>query len=85
MKEVTLKFREVAVDGLPKESMGVFVNYGYGTASTDYSKKHKCFCCTDQTSKKDARSRRNIWNGVKFWVPLSEFKSAFEEDAPNAD
>jgi hypothetical protein len=81
MKEITLKFREVAVDGLPEKSMDVFVNYEYGTASTTYSEKHKCFCCSDSTSKEDANYRRKSWDDVPYWIPLDEFNAAFKEDA----
>ena len=81
MKQVTLNFREVAVDGLPAESMDVFVNYEFGTASTAYSGKHKCFCCRDSTSEVDANYRKKVWDNVAYWIPLDEFNAAFKEDA----
>ena len=86
MKEITLKFREVAVDGLPKEScnVAVFAKSGITIASiTDvrYSDKHKAFNCGDETDSVEAYKRRKLWSNVKYWVKMEELIAALKEDA----
>ena len=77
MKEVTLKFREVAVDGLPEKSMDVLVSSRssdgilYGTTEVGYSKKHEQFNSYDWLDKDED----STFGDVSYWVPLSELES----------
>ena len=79
MKEITLKFREVAVDGLPDKSMDTFVYYGYGTANVPFSTSYQCFNTRDSTPIEDAERSRAAFSDVTHWIPLDEFNAAFED------
>ena len=79
MKQVTLKFREVAVDGFPKKSGYCAVVY---RSSVDqelepdmlpFSVKHQAFNTHD--SFDDTHTRID---NVAFWMMLDEFNAAFE-------
>ena len=83
MKEITLKFREIAVDGFPEESMDCLVVKTYDDdcrwfAQLHYSKKYNAFNVHD-FSKNDV-TRINV---VSHWIPKSEIDIVFEEDAQN--
>lgn len=78
MKEITLKFREVAVDGLPDKSMEVFVYYGYGTASVPFSTSYQCFNTRDSTPVEDAERSRAVFSDVTHWVPMDEIHDALK-------
>ena len=92
MKEVTLKFREVAVDGLPEESMDVLILSGtrykgrdriedfYSMTNTSFSKKHGVFNAHDY----EETATNKILDDVLFWIPTSEL-DAMLEDSINAD
>lgn len=84
MKEVTLKFREVAVDGLPTESMPVYAYYGYGMQVVNYSIVHKAFCCYDDTAEEQIATAKEAFKDVSFWCPY-ELAKQLEEDSTNAD
>ncbi len=84
MKEITLNFREVAVDGLPEKSMSnVFVFYGYGTAIVRYSDVNKCWNCGDTSDEKHVSESRLAFNDVTHWCPLVDLYTVLEEDAQN--
>ena len=79
MKQVTLNFREVAVDGLPDKSMDCVVIHQYDMKHPNklpYSAKHKLFNAYDRNSKASAKEK-SIDN-VSHWMPLNEFNAAFE-------
>ena len=83
MKEITLKFREVAVDGLPEESMDCLVVKTYDDdnrwiAQLHYSKKYNAFNVHDFSENDGTRI-----NVVSHWIPKSEIDIVFEEDAQN--
>ena len=84
MKEVTLKFREVAVDGLPTESMPVYAYYGYGMQVVDYSVVHEAFCCNDNSDEKQVATVKEVFHDVSFWCPY-ELAKQLEEETTNAD
>lgn len=78
MKEITLKFREVAVDGLPKESMRCAVvnqYYELQPNALDYSARHGVFNAIDSYDPEKAFDY--AIKSVKYWMPLDEFNQAF--------
>ena len=80
MKQVTLNFREVAVDGLPEESMDCAVIHQYDKKHPNklpYSAMHKLFNAYDRNSKASAKEK-SIDN-VSHWMPLDEFNAAFKD------
>lgn len=79
MKEITLNFREVAVDGLPDKSIDTFVYYGYGTASVPFSTSYQCFNTSDSTPIEDAERSRAAFADVTHWIPYDEFTAALSE------
>lgn len=83
MKEITLKFREVAVDGLPTESMDCAVVHDYGgwfqPNKLPYSSKYEMFNAHDYTTIEEAE--RTMIDNISHWIPLDEFNAAFKEDA----
>jgi len=88
MKEVTLKFREVAVDGLPEQSMDCAVVLDYETGAQPgglpYSSKHGTFNSHDWDSVESV-SKYAIGN-VTYWLPLHEFFVAIKgEQNENLD
>ena len=65
MKQVTLNFREVAVDGLPEKSMDeVLIVYPIGCLVTSYSGRHKSWACRDFTPDELAEERRLIFGDI---------------------
>lgn len=79
MKQVTLNFREVAVDGLPKESGRDFLVIHDGRTSTvDYSAKHKMWNTGDWTSESEAHRHGDYWVDVTHWVPVNELVGAIK-------
>lgn len=80
MKEITLKFREVAVDGLPEESMDCLVVKTYedfrSMTQLHYSKKYNAFNVHDFSKNDGTRL-----DAVTHWIPKSEIDIIFEEDA----
>lgn len=77
MKEITLKFREVAVDGLPEKSdyYVVLHRYSDGELQPDcwmYSTMHKLFNVYEDV---------DTALSVDYWIPLDEFNAIFKEDA----
>jgi hypothetical protein len=90
MKEITLKFREVAVDGLPEKSCKVLTLSGYACEDTgrvehfyniigvDFSAKHGKFNAYD-TIEEDPKSVFS--DDVLFWCPVSEVDAILKEDA----
>jgi len=81
MKEVTLKFREVAVDGLPEHSMECVAipYYGYLSAiELPFSKIHSSFNAHDYDSVE--RVLKTSVRGIVYWIPLHEFNMAFKEE-----
>ena len=85
MQEITLKFREVAVDGLPKESMDCAVIHNYDGQfqpnKLAYSNIHKMFNAHDHTTRKAAEG--TMIDNITHWIPLSEFNDVLKEDAQN--
>ena len=90
MKEITLNFREVAVDGLPEKSCKVLVLSGYANEDTgrvdhfyhisdvDFSEKHGKFNAYDAIEE----DPKNIYSDdVLFWCPSSELDAILKEDA----
>ena len=91
MKEITLKFREVAVDGLPDKSCSVLTLSGfdstgqgiiedfYNMTNVDFSKKYGKF---NQYDSHEEDLNSEFSKDVLFWVPVSEINEAFfGEDA----
>lgn len=85
MKEITLRFREVAVDGLPQESGEVVVLLGqdggkgidrfYAVMDVNYSAKHKAFnACDDMPEYTGSLS-----GDVLYWCPASEVDAFLKE------
>ena len=83
MKEITLKFREVAVEGLPTESMDCAVVHDYDgwfqPNKLSYSSKYEMFNAHDYTTIEKAES--TMIDNISHWIPLCEFNEAFKEDA----
>ena len=83
MKEITLKFREVAVDGLPTESMDCAVVHDHDgwfrPNNLHYSSKYEMFNASDHTTI--ARAKSTMIDNISHWIPLCEFNEAFKEDA----
>ena len=93
MKEITLKFREVAVDGLPDKSCSVLTLSGFDSAgqgiiedfynmtNVDFSKKYGKF---NQYDSHEEDLNSEFSKDVLFWFPVSEINEAFfGEDAQN--
>jgi hypothetical protein len=89
MKEITLKFREVAVDGLPEKSCDVLtlsgyvredtgrVEHLYNMSDVGFSAKHGKFNAYDTIED----NPKNVFSdGVLFWCPVSEVDAILEED-----
>lgn len=95
MKEVTLKFREVAVDGEPDKSGEYAVIQSYPLfnrpSSLNFSTVHGLWNTHDDATPEEAnetaiRMKEGPHTGeIAYWMPIAEFDSAFKEDAPNAD
>lgn len=88
MKEVTLKFREIAVDGLPQESMSCVVVCNYGTdvrpQTLPFSINHGAFNTRDWYSVE--QTSQYVINNVTHWMPLHEFFVAIKgEQNENLD
>lgn len=92
MKKITLKFREVAVDGLPEKSCKVLTLSGYAREDTgrvehlyyisdvDFSAKHGKFNAYDAIEE----DPKNVFSDdVLFWCPVSEVDAILKEDAQN--
>ena len=87
MKEVTLKFREVAVDGAPEETCEVVAllmdGYGrdrfYSIGNMGYSAKNKAFNSYDNQPEYTGQ----ISKDVRFWCLKSEYDEILKEDAQN--
>jgi hypothetical protein len=81
MKQVTLNFREVAVDGLPTESMDCAVVHAYDgwfqPNKLSYSSKYEMFNAHDYTTIEEAE--RTMIDNISHWIPLDEFNAAFED------
>jgi len=89
MKEITLRFREVAVDGLPGKSMDCACCYGNGEYrkpwELHFSKKYQAFNIHDYSDDVSTAFPRDC---ITHWMPLSEFAAAFgegEEDVQTLD
>jgi hypothetical protein len=93
MKEITLKFREVAADGLPDKSCSVLTLSGfdstgqgiiegfYNMTNVGFSKKYGKF---NQYDSLEEDPNSEFSKDVLFWVPVSEINEAFfGEDAQN--
>ena len=91
MKEITLKFREVAVDGLPEKSCEVVTLSGfdatgqgiidsfYNITNVAFSKKHGKF---NQYDSHEEDLESVFSDDVLFWIPVSEINDKFfQEDA----
>lgn len=80
MKEITLKFREVTVDGLPEKSMNCACCYGIGEYrkpwELHFSKKHQAFNIHDYSTDISTAFPNGC---ITHWMPLSEFAAAFKE------
>ena len=86
MKEITLKFREVAVDGLPTESMDHAITIDkLGVNLLPYSSVHEMWNCYDYQKPSIARATGLTFSDVTHWCPCSEIESNFKEDSTNAD
>ena len=89
MKEITLKFREVAVDGLPEKSCSVLTLSGcvsedtgrverlYNMSDVNFSAKHGKFNAYD-TIEEDPKNAYS--DDVLFWCPVSEVDAILKED-----
>lgn len=77
MKQITLNFREVAVDGLPDRSMDVLVvsrseeGFLYGMMEVAYSSKHEQFNNYDSQEK----NAPSCFADVAYWIPSSELEA----------
>lgn len=91
MKEITLKFREVAVDGLPDKSCEVvtlsgfdptgqgFVDNFYNVSNVSFSEKYGKFNAYDSHEEP---TESVFSDDVLFWIPVSEINDKFfQEDA----
>ena len=84
MKEITLRFREIAVDGLPEESGRYVVLHQYSYKHPNdlpFSIKYGMFNVDDSYDEEQANSLE-IHN-ITHWMPRDEFNTAFKEDAQN--
>ena len=89
MKQVTLNFREVAVDGLPEESgnYAVVQSFPISEQANDltFSAVHKLWNASDHSPRDVALShaigvKSEPGNGqVKYWIPREEFNAAFKD------
>ena len=80
MKQITLKFREVAVDGLPEESDCYVTIHRYPDKELQpdcwrYSAEHKLFNVYQDV---------NTALSVEYWMPLDEFNAAFKKETTHA-
>lgn len=77
MKQITLNFREVAVDGLPEKSMGVLVisrsdgGVLYDATEVGYSTKNEQFNSYDHLP----RDESGCFDDVAYWVPMIELET----------
>ena len=89
MKQVTLNFREVAVDGLPTESgnYAVIQSFPISEQANDltFSAVHKLWNASDY-SPQEVAQRHAIGmkseprsGQVKYWIPREEFNAAFKD------
>jgi len=95
MKEITLKFREVAVDGEPDKSGEYAVVQSYSLFNRpdylNFSTVHGMWNTRDCTTKEEAEQtaiqmKEEPHHGeVAYWMPIKEFDSAFKEETTNAD
>ena len=85
MKEITLRFREVAIDGLPQESGEVVVLLGqdngvgidrfYDVMGVNYSAKHGAFNSYDHLPEHIG----SLSDDVLYWCPASEVDAILKE------
>lgn len=76
MKQITLNFREVAVEGLPEEDGYYLVrrSEGYQPLSLPFSPRYNGFNLLDFYPDDHTRM-----DGVTHWIPLDEFNAAFKD------
>ena len=81
MKQVTLNFREVAVDGLPEESDYYVTLHRY----SDEELQPDCWCYSAEHKLFNVYQDVNTALLVEYWMPLDEFNAAFKEETTNAN
>ena len=91
MKEITLKFREVAVDGLPKKTGNYFViqSFPISERANDlpFSAVHGLWNALDYSALEDAKKtaiteKDDPHSGeITHWIPRAEFERTLKEDA----
>ena len=91
MKEITLKFREVAVDGLPKKTGNYFViqSFPISEQANDlhFSAVHGLWNAFDYSTLEDAKKtaiteKDDPHSGeITYWMPREEFERTLMEDA----
>ena len=91
MKEITLKFREVAVDGLPKKTGNYFViqSFPISEQANDlhFSAVHGLWNAFDYSTLEDAiktaiTEKADPHSGeITHWIPREEFERTLMEDA----
>lgn len=80
MKKITLNFREVAVDGLPKEDLHiVLVVFHMGAIDTNFSVEHQAFNCLGMSDPETIAHRKIVWKPVRYWIPFDEFTAGLSE------
>lgn len=83
MKQITLNFREVAVDGLPKENMtDVYVVFDGGMYDTSFSKLHGSFGCLYSRTPEEVARGKLIWKNPIAWIPVDEILGAMGAETP---
>ena len=95
MKQVTLNFREVAVDGLPEKSgdYAVIQAFPISDQANDlhFSAVHGMWNTYDYTTREDAEKTaigtcdETRHGEITHWIPRAEIESAIKEDSTNAD
>ena len=77
---MNLNFREVSVDGLPKDDLhSVLVVFPFGTADTNFSVEHQAFNCLGTSDPETIAHRKIVWKPVQYWIPFDEFTAALSE------
>ena len=80
MKQVTLNFREVAVDGLLDDSIDkAVVIYPSGVNVLPYSSVHELWNCRDSYKASKAREVGLSFSDITHWIPCEEVRAAFKE------
>lgn len=89
MKQITLNFREVAVDGLPEVSgnYAVIQSFPISEQVTDmhFSEVHKLWNASDHSTRDVALAhaigvKTEPGNGqIKYWIPRAELSAAFKD------